>query len=46
MKKLIVVGCGGEKSGWKDSPQKKTLPVAGPGEFSKTFRLEVLGVSF
>ena len=25
---------------------KKTLPVAGPGEFSKTFRLEVLGVSF
>ena len=25
---------------------KKTLPVAGPGEFSKILRLEVLGVSF
>jgi len=25
---------------------KKTLPAAGPGEFSKILRLEVLGVSF
>jgi len=35
MKKLIVFGCGGEKSEWKDSPQKKLSRLRGRESLAK-----------